>query len=389
MFLAMHISDGFLNLPVSLAGWVLTIVVVGLALRRMGQTMDERQAPLMGVLAAFVFAAQMINFPVAGGTSGHLIGGMLVAALIGPWAAVIVMTCVVGVQALIFQDGGLVVMGFNIFNMGILAPFVGYAVYRGFTSPPGGLSDTRLWVMLRKPHGDRFLSTDATCCVPTKPMFRLTQSRLLMQFRSISDKPSGPLSADSKGEFVGDGTGPSQKRAHTGYAHTKFARSGLFLGAWASVEIGALATALEIAASGTSDFEIAVPAMLGIHALIGIGEALITVAAVGFIRQARPDLVQQARSARRPGWMAAGLVLALMVVVFSPLASSHPDGLERVAEDHDFLDAAEGPIVEILPDYTIPVIHNEALTTILAGALGVLIVAGIGYVVTRVNRRAA
>lgn len=301
MFLAMHISDGFLNIPVSLAGWVLTIVVVGLALRRMGQTMDERQSPLMGVLAAFVFAAQMINFPVAGGTSGHLIGGMLVAALIGPWAAVIVMTCVVGVQALIFQDGGLVVMGFNIFNMGILAPFVGYAVYT-----------------------------------------RLNKST-----------------------------------------------AGLFLGAWLSVEIGALATALEIAASGTSDFGVAVPAMLGIHALIGIGEALITVAAIGFVRQARPDLVQHSGSARRPGLIAVGLVLALIVVVFSPLASSHPDGLERVAEDHDFLDAAEGPIYEILPDYTIPVIDNEAMTTILAGALGVLIVSGVGYAVTRVNRRVA
>lgn len=301
MFLAMHISDGFLNIPVSLAGWVLTIVVVGFALRRMSQTMDERQSPLMGVLAAFVFAAQMINFPVAGGTSGHLVGGMLVAALIGPWAAVIVMTCVVGVQALIFQDGGLVVMGFNIFNMGILAPFVGYAVYT-----------------------------------------RLNKST-----------------------------------------------AGLFIGAWASVEIGALATALEIAASGTSDFEIAVPAMLGIHALIGIGEALITVAAINFVKQARPDVVQNAAAATRPGLIAAGLVLALIVVVFSPLASSHPDGLERVAEDHDFLDAAEGPIYEILPDYTIPVIDNEAMTTIVAGAVGVLIVAGVGYGVTRLNRRAA
>lgn len=321
MFLAMHISDGFLNIPVSLAGWVLTIVVVGLALRRMSQTMDERQAPLMGVLAAFVFAAQMINFPVAGGTSGHLVGGMLVAALIGPWAAVIVMTCVVGVQALIFQDGGLVVMGFNIFNMGILAPFVGYAVYRGLTSPPG------------------------------------------------------PLSAGSEGEQK-----PVFKRRIT---------LALFLGAWASVEIGALATALEIAASGTSDFEIAVPAMLGIHALIGIGEALITVAAINFVKQARPDVVQNAAAATRPGLIAAGLVLALIVVVFSPLASSHPDGLERVAEDHDFIDAAEGPIVEILPDYTIPVIDNEAMTTIVAGAVGVLIVAGVGYGVTRLNRRAA
>ncbi len=301
MFLAMHIADGFLNIPVALAGWVLTIAVVGLALRRVGHAMDERQSPLMGVLAAFVFAAQMINFPVAGGTSGHLVGGMLVAALIGPWAAVLVMTCVVGVQALIFQDGGLVVMGFNIFNMGILAPFVGYAVYT-----------------------------------------RLNKTTV-----------------------------------------------GLFVGAWVSVEIGALATALEIAASGTSDFDVAIPAMLAIHALIGIGEGLITVAAVSFVQQARPDLLHDAAAATRPGLIAAGLVLALIVVVFSPLASSHPDGLEKVAEDHDFIDAAEGPVYEILPDYTIPAIDDATLTTILAGAVGVLMVAGIGYGVTRLVRRTA
>ncbi len=319
MFLAMHISDGFLNIPVSLAGWVLTIVVVGLALRRVGRVMDERQSPLMGVLAAFVFAAQMINFPVAGGTSGHLVGGMLVAALIGPWAAVLVMTCVVGVQALIFQDGGLVVMGFNIFNMGILAPFVGYAVYRGLTSPPG------------------------------------------------------PLSAGSEGE---------QRPIFESRA-----TFGLFLGAWLSVEIGALATALEIAASGTSDFGVAIPAMLAIHALIGIGEGLITVAAVSFVQQARPDLLKDAAAATRPGLIAAGLVVALIVVVFSPLASSHPDGLEKVAEDHDFLDAAEGPVYEILPDYTIPAIDDATVTTILAGAVGVLMVASVGYGVTRLVRR--
>src|SRR5688572_17499821 len=84
----------------------------------------------MGVLAAFIFAAQMMNFPIAGGTSGHMLGGALTAILLGPWAAIIVMTAVVGIQALVFQDGGLAVLGANVFNMGIATAFTGYVVYK-------------------------------------------------------------------------------------------------------------------------------------------------------------------------------------------------------------------------------------------------------------------
>jgi cobalt/nickel transport system permease protein len=91
--------------------------------------LGERQIPLMGILAAFVFAAQMINFPVAGGTSGHLLGGALVAILLGPWAAVLVMTCVIAVQSIVLQDGGLLAVGFNVMNMGVFTAFVGYGAY--------------------------------------------------------------------------------------------------------------------------------------------------------------------------------------------------------------------------------------------------------------------
>ncbi|MBZ0310408.1 MAG: energy-coupling factor ABC transporter permease, partial [Anaerolineae bacterium] len=128
-FLAMHIPDGFLSVPVALAGWILAVVFIAAALRQSRESLEDRQVALMGIMAAFIFAAQMINFPVAGGTSGHLIGGTLVAILLGPWAAVLVMTCVVSVQALLFQDGGLLALGFNIFNMSILNPFIGYAIY--------------------------------------------------------------------------------------------------------------------------------------------------------------------------------------------------------------------------------------------------------------------
>jgi cobalt/nickel transport system permease protein len=106
----LHIPDGFLSVAISVICWALTAAVVGVSLWRSGKTLGGRQVPLMGVLAAFIFAAQMLNFTVAGGTSGHLIGGALAAILLGPWAAILTMTTVVSIQALVFQDGGLLVM---------------------------------------------------------------------------------------------------------------------------------------------------------------------------------------------------------------------------------------------------------------------------------------
>ena len=116
----MHIPDGFLSVPVAVVMWLISIVVIAVALKRVSRDLDERQVPLMGVLAACIFAGQMLNFAVAGGTSGHLLGAALAAILLGPWAAVLVLTTVVGVQALIFQDGGLLALGANIFNMAIV-----------------------------------------------------------------------------------------------------------------------------------------------------------------------------------------------------------------------------------------------------------------------------
>ncbi len=306
--LALHIPDGFVSLPVAVVGWLLMALLVGLALRQARAEFGDRQIPLMGILAAFVFAAQMINFPVAGGTTGHLIGGMLVAVLVGPWAAVLVMTTVLAVQAFLFQDGGLLALGFNVFNMGILASFSGYAVY--------------LWAR-----------------------------------KALGARRNAPL--------IGAG-----------------------LGAWVSVELAAMATALQLAASGTSPLSVALPAMVGIHALIGLGEALITVGALAFIRQARPDLLGAPSSAavRQATLIAGGLAIALAVAFASPLADPNPDGLERVAEDKAFMDKAEDPPYELLPDYTVPFIEHEALTTIAAGVIGVLVVTGIGFGVPRLAR---
>jgi len=128
--LAMHIPDGFLSLPIIAVTWVIAIGLIALALKRAQTEYQEKAVPLMGVCGAFIFAAQMINFPIPGGTSGHLLGGTLAGALLGPWAGSLVMVSVFIVQGVIFQDGGLTVLGANIFNMGLIGTFGGYYLYK-------------------------------------------------------------------------------------------------------------------------------------------------------------------------------------------------------------------------------------------------------------------
>jgi cobalt/nickel transport system permease protein len=140
----LHAPDGFLSLPVALAMWALTIVVLGLAVARSRDALDERAVPLMGVTAAFIFAAQMFTFPVAGGTSGHLLGGVLAAILLGPWVGTLIMAAVITVQALVFQDGGLLALGANIFDMGAVGTLAGYAIYRVLCALLGGEERGRL-----------------------------------------------------------------------------------------------------------------------------------------------------------------------------------------------------------------------------------------------------
>ena len=134
----MHIPDGFLNVATVATTCVVSVGGVGNAVRVANKKLGEKHVPMMGVLAAFIFAAQMLNFPVAGGTSGHLIGAALAAILLGPWASVLIMSCVLIAQFLIFQDGGLLALGANIFNMGIVASFSGYYLYRLAISFLGG-----------------------------------------------------------------------------------------------------------------------------------------------------------------------------------------------------------------------------------------------------------
>jgi cobalt/nickel transport system permease protein len=208
---ALHAPDGFFSLPVALAMWALTVAVLAIAVQRTNRNLDDRAIPLLGVMAAFIFAAQMFNFPVIAGSSGHLLGGVLAAVLLGPWTGTLVMACVVAVQALVFQDGGLLSLGANIFNMGVVGTLGGYAVYRALMGAAGGRDAVRL-----------------------------------------------PAAA---------------------------------VGAWLAVMGGALTTTLQLAASGSTELAIALPPMLGLHALIGVGEGVITVAALGFIAATRRDLL--------------------------------------------------------------------------------------------------
>ncbi len=297
----MHIPDGFLSMLVSAVCWALTVIILAVALSQANKTFNERQIPLMGVMAAFIFAAQMINFPVAGGTSGHLLGGALAAILLGPWAGMLVMMAVIAVQGLLFQDGGLLAMGANILNMGLLAVTVAYGLYRTVLNRPRGL---------------------------------------------------------------------------------KLAVAGI--AAWLSVMTGALATALQIWLSGNAKLEIILPAMLGIHALIGLGEALITVAALAFIFKTRPDLLEGGETVRGGrGWIVTGLLITLAVVLLAPLASANPDGLEHVAINMGFHTTGQAAPYEFLPDYTIPFLGATPLSTILAGALGVLMVLALAFLIGR------
>ncbi len=209
--LALHIPDGFLSSGVAGIAAVFAIAAVAWGLRVANAELDEARVPLLGVLAAFVFAAQMLNFPIAGGTSGHFLGATLAAVLLGPWLACLVMAVVITVQAFAFADGGISALGANVLNMGVLgALLAGYLV---------------------------------VAAVRVLPRTRMA--------------------------FLGT----------------------VGVVSWLAVMVGATATSLELAISDTVPLGTSLPAMLAVHSLIGIGEAVISVAAVSAVLAARPDLV--------------------------------------------------------------------------------------------------
>lgn len=205
----MHIPDGFLDLKTwaTLSG--VSAAGIGIALRHIRKDADyAAKVPMVGMISAFIFASQMINFPIAGATSGHLGGAALASILFGPWIGMLVMATVVSIQCLFFQDGGVTALGANIFNMGIVAGLTGYGVYL---------------------------------------LFRSSGKRVL--------------------------------RA-----------AGIFLAAWLAVEASAAAAAVELALSGTVSLTVALKAMLTWHALIGLGEGVITAGVVLFFMERKSSL---------------------------------------------------------------------------------------------------
>lgn len=206
----MHIPDGFLAANTWVPAWVISVGGLGYCVKRASEALKDKMVPLMGVMAAFIFAAQMLNFPVVAGTSGHLLGGVLAAVLLGPYAGAVVIAVVLAVQCLVFQDGGLTALGANILNMSFIGTMGGYIIYS----------------LIRKAIGD------------------------------------------NKGILM-----------------------GAAIAAWVSVVLASSACAIELAVSGTSPLKIVLPAMVLVHMLIGIGEAIISVFVLSFVLKTRPDLI--------------------------------------------------------------------------------------------------
>jgi cobalt/nickel transport system permease protein len=318
-----HIPDGYINLATSAGAGVAAAGGLGVALKASGKNLADRQIPLAGLAAAFIFALQMLNFPVAAGTSGHLLGGALAAILLGPWLGVVVVAVVVIVQALIFADGGISALGLNVLNMAVITAPVGWAVFRG--------------VMRIAP--------------------RNTASVL----------------------------------------------SATALAGWVSMLVSSLAFVVEYGLGGQGGVPLATvfAAMTGVHAIIGIGEGLISAVVVGAVLAVRPDLVRataglevsRTRTAPSPralgSFVLAGIVSALLLVlVVAPLASADPDGLERVAADTGFAATAEDhPLGGPLADYGVAGIESERTGTIVAGAIGVVVTFGVGLGLIALARR--
>lgn len=341
----MHVPDGFINAPTSAAAGVVAAAAVAVSLRGARRELDERTAPLAGLVAAFIFAVQMLNFPVAAGTSGHLLGGALAAILVGPYTGVLCVSVVLLMQGILFADGGLTALGVNITVMAGVTTVMAYAVFRGLVKV--------------LPRGRRSVTVAS------------------------------------------------------------------FTAALLSVPAAALAFTLVYWIGGTTDVAIGkvATAMVGVHVLIGIGEAAITALTVGAVIAVRPDLVygarglQQklqlrvngelvdvpaaepvavpvaARSSHRKVWL-AGLATSLVLAgVVSFYASANPDGLEKVAADKGIDKnveehaAADSP----LADYGVKDVDNSRLSGGLAGVIGVgvTVVAGTGVFWAVRRRRTA
>lgn len=304
----MHIPDGFLEPKVWIPLTAVSAGAIAIASKKVSRDLDEKKVPLMGVIAAFVFAAQMVNFPVGGGTSGHLMGGVLIATIMGPFAALLMISTVLIIQALLFQDGGITALGANIFNMGIVGAGLGYLIFKGLNMVTGNLN---------------------------------------------------------------------------------FA---VFTASWLSVVAAAGMAAAELSISGVIPISVSLPAMTGVHAIIGIGEGAITIAALGLISGVSKEVfygVQavEARKVQRRSIPWILLAVSVSVAFFlAPFASELPDGLEKVAETFGFLERGTIKVASPLPDYQIPGLSG-GVSASMAGVIGVLVTLGLAYLIVKVLHR--
>ncbi len=340
----MHVPDGFLNVSTSIATGVVSIGVVGYALRRVRAEMTEAAAPLAGLTAAFVFAVQMLNFPVGIGTSGHLMGGALAAALVGPWMAVIVVAVVLAVQALLFADGGITALGSNVLLIGIVTVAVGYAVSR--------------LVVAALPR--RALSAAPAAAIG-----------------ALISVPAAAL------VFVG-------LYAVGGATELPLDRLAQYMLGWHTlIGVGeAVITGLTVAAVAATRPDL-------VHLARGARRTLVVTAPDGTtstVTSSRSEDVRPAtpRVGRRTAAIALVVSLALAGIV-SGFASANPDGLEYVAESLGFIDEAQDSAVAggPLSDYGLRGIDNPYLSTGLAGVIGVLVVVGLGILIARLSLRAS
>lgn len=305
----MHIPDGFLDTKTIVATTTLSAVGIAAAWRQTQKYIRPQRVPMLGVAAAFVFAAQMLNFPVVAGTSGHLMGAVLSTVLLGPGAASIVMCCVLVVQCFLFADGGVLALGANIFNMAILGSIVGDVLYRSVRRMVGG--------------------------------------------------ERGRIAA-------------------------------VAVASWCSVVLASICCAGELAWSGTVSWQAAFPAMAGVHAVIGIGEAVITCLIILAIKKARPELLKPPSGDVQYGGYSTvvvyGVVIAIGLVLFvSPFASEWPDGLEMVAAKLGFdARASQLPLPKgLIPDHQFTGVASMTLTTIVEGVVGVGMVFFLVYALSR------
>ncbi len=296
----MHIPDGFISLPVAATTGVTTVVTATIALSRSRDTFGPKQAPIVGLTTAFIFAAQMINFPVAGGTSGHLLGGTLAVVILGsPWAASLSIATVLLIQAVLFADGGITALGANIFNMAIVGVWTGWLLTQTLQRLLGG-----------------------------------SKGRL-------------PLAAG--------------------------------IAAGVSVVAAAIACSCELSLSGTASAAIILPAMVGVHALIGIGEGLITGGILTYLITTRPDLLPGDQPILQK-WLVPVVSTLLIAGVLSLFASAWPDGLEKVATDLGFIQLAENSRVTLpspLANYQIGGLGP--IGNSLAGIIGTILCFGVAF----------